>query len=225
MFGKGEYDNLAKANKIKAKDWATQREAANLHGEFAKNDFKDLADKPELIDRFQSGDRSGRLADVQAHFDKLYQDEVDAGIFSGKKMLKENYLRQTYKPELVDEETSPAVRGGVVPKTPAFAKKSTYATFAEARAAGHEPLYDNLADIIGARTVEFKRAIANKKFDTYLNETAQKTPEMTIKEPTQLHYSGPMHDQLSKYTSNVLQDSPDWLHNIASGVAKTKNII
>jgi hypothetical protein len=222
-FGPDEHADLRKANKVKAKDWATQREAANHHGQFAADDFKDLKDKPELIDKFQDGDRSGRLADVEAHFNKLYEDELAAGIFTGKKMPKENYLRQMYKPEIVEDST-PAVKGGVVAKNPAFAKKSTYATYREARAAGHEPLYDNLSDIIGARTRESKIAIANKRFDDYLNETSQKTPEMTIKEPTQVRFHGPMSAQLGKYTSDVLQGAPKELNATAQAVAKTKNI-
>lgn len=208
-----------KANKIQAKDWSTRREAAKVHAEFAVDDFKDLAGKEDLIDKFQAGDRTGRLADVAKLFDNLYETEKAAGL---KMTKKENYLRQLYS-DLVDD-TTPAVQGGVVPKHPSFTKKSTYATYKEARAAGMTPRFNDLPGIIGERVRESKVAIANKQFDDYLNKTGQKQPKMTIKEPTQLHFSGPHSKQLGKYTENVLGGG--WKPQVVTGqiVSKLKNV-
>lgn len=219
---KKSVNQLPIANKGKAKDWATQRNAARIHGQYAAEDFADLANKPELIDKFEAGDRSGRLADVAKVFDELYKAETAAGI---KMRSKENYLRHVFRPDMIDEE----IAGGatVVPRNPSFSKSSTFKTFADARAAGKIPKFNDLPSIIADRVRASKVAIADRKFYDYLDATQQlplNPSKSTLREPASWAFSGPDANNLNTYKENVLGKSPKRIKTAANVAAKTKNI-
>jgi hypothetical protein len=98
--GKSPQDQrLFDTNKLKAKDWATQRDAAIHHGNFAAEDFADLKN-PDFLDAFVNGDRSGRLKDVQAHLENLYKEEVAAGVVNPKLTSPKKYTLEAATPEL-----------------------------------------------------------------------------------------------------------------------------
>lgn len=201
-----------------AKQWATKLQAAKTHGDFAADDFKDLKGQSDLIGQFQEGHRTGRLQDVAKLMDDLYEQEQKLGIKSGK---KENYLKQIWEDP---DESVRAVPSSVAPKEASFQKKSTFKSYAQGKAAGFTPKYNDITDIIASRVASNKRAIANKEFYDYLKDTNQIKKGAVLNDSNTWELIGPYKNQLQRFTNNVLGTPWKPLQVTGQAVSRTKNI-
>jgi hypothetical protein len=215
------------STKQAVQDWANGRKAANQYGRNAADEFRDL-DDPTLIDKYQAGDRSGRLTEVQDHLDQLRQNEVLAGVLP-EDAVKANYLRQYWEqtPEQVDK-----IFAGLIAKTPAFAKESVFQSYRQGIAAGLTPKFQTLPEILEARTADSVRAIKNKQFYDYLQNSGKVKPGVTIPNTQDIDKISRMFKdpadkeskELIRYISNYLGDSSGPIKKTADVVSLTKNI-
>lgn len=207
-----------KANRQALTDWATKTNVASQHGSYAKEDFADLAGKPELIDAYQEGNRDGRLADVNKWFDDIYESEKKAGIEMPK---RENYLRQYWNK--ADSTEVPATQGSSIPTEGKFQQERTFRTYKQGRAAGFTPKYEDIPSIIAARKAESQKAMAAKELYTYLSDTNQLGKSAVIRDPSTWSFKGPHAKELQKLYGNATQDIPKGLKIVKQIASNVKN--
>jgi hypothetical protein len=215
------------SNKEMMTSWATKWIAARKHGEYVAEDFADLKD-PELIDKYQAGDRTGRLADVEKLTNEHFTRERGVGLFQGDKG-KANYLRQYWKRGEVGEESVPAIKGATIQQEPNFTKESTFKTYKEGEDAGFTKKFNSLPEILARREFESKQALANKELYDYLKATDQiatkKGVPVNIRQPSSWAFKGPQAKQLQKYFTNVtIKNPPDWLKFSQEFASRSKNL-
>jgi hypothetical protein len=213
--------------KTVVKSWANGREAAHQFGINASKDFAELSD-PKLIQRFQAGDRTGKLAEVQKHFDTLLEAEKAAGVID-KDVYKNNYLRHYWQESPADVDK---IFAKIVAKNPAFSKQSVFQNYAEGIAAGLHPKYSTLPEIIGARTAESVRAIKNKQMYNWLERSGLMRKGATIPDTLDVDkirkiFINPDEQRsakLIKYMQNYLGDSSPVMKAAGDAGSITKNI-
>lgn len=216
-----------KSPKEAVSEWANGRRAAHQYGRNAATDFKELTD-PSLIDKYQKGDRSGQLADVETHLENLRQAEVKAGVLP-EDAKKANYLRQYWEdpPEKVDQ-----IFAGIISQNPNFAKESVFKSYAQGRAAGLTPKFETLPEILEARTADSVRAIKNKQFYDYLKDSGKLKAGVSIPDTQDIDKLGkifrdpesPETKKLITYMGNYLGDSSPLVKKVADATSLTKNM-
>lgn len=208
-----------KVTETATRDWVNERKATREWGNQVKRQFSDLND-PELVDKYQAGDRSGRLADVQKFQDELFKREVKAGILDPEQ-YKENYFNQLWKDKAEDVQRVYTR----LAQTPGFAKESSFDTFARGRAAGLTPKFDNIPDIMAARAASSKAAFANIKFRNYLIKTDQMHESSGLSSnPNQWGFQGPNGDFLKAKISNYLSPAKHWSQVAGEAGTFSKNL-
>ena len=200
--------------------WATgAKSGAEFRSNNIKNDFSDLTDE-SLIDKFQSGDRTGRLSAVQNYFDTRHEQAVLAGLLKPDQK-KLNYLRQYWQQG--PEEVSEAVKK-FVSKEPQFAKESKIPTYAKGKEYNLTPKYSTLPEIIGAYENEFNRGLRNKELYDHLLKTKQIKPGEFVKSPDNWTFIGPNSKELTSLVSNVMGSSPGVINKLANASSWSKNL-
>lgn len=202
------------------KNWTNGRNAAEIHANNARKQFANLSD-PKLIDQFQAGVRTPELNKVQQYLDSLFNQEQKAGLLGDEK-YRENYLRQYW--DNTPEEIAKAYdKQGINFKNPSFGKQRFFETYQQGIAAGLKPKYNNIADIVAARTAESKVALKNKEFFDYLKATKQ-LKSGDVGEPTNWIFQGNNADELAKYTKNYLGKGWEGTKKVADISSASKNI-
>lgn len=200
--------------------WANGQEGARVRGRNLKSEFNDLASDKSLVDKYEAGDRSGRLADVQKKLDELHAEGVKAGIFKAEQK-QPNYLRHEY--EQSPEEVGAAIKN-YVSKNPSIAKTRRFPSYALAESEGLKRKYDNIPDMLEAYGTKIHRAIRNKEFYDYLGKTGQLKSGKLIEAPNSWTFQGSNKDELAKLVGNVMGKSPEGLHKVAGFTSWTKNL-
>jgi len=201
--------------------WADGRTGAKLRGQIAADKFDDLKD-PSLIDKYEAGDRSGRLKDVQSYFDTRQQQAEKMGILKeDQKVL--NYLAHYYEQSPEDAE---AALKTYIAKNPSFAKERQFTTYSQAEAAGLKRKFDTIPDIVGEYETRFMQAVRNKELYDHLISTGQMSPTKLINtNPSDWSFKGPNADELKTLVGNYLGQSPKGLNKVANFVGGTKNLV
>lgn len=200
--------------------WAQGREGANVRGSFAREKFKDLTD-PSLVDKYEAGDRTGALGDVQKYFDERFQQAKDIG-FLGQDQKRLNYLRHYY--EQSPEEVSTAYKQYVA-KNPKFAKEGTFPTYQAAEEGGLKRKFGTIPEIVQNYEKEFQQAVRNKEFYDYLSKTKQLKPGTTIDNMSGWKFQGPNSKMLEKLVqANVMGKPIGWINKLADAFSISKNI-
>lgn len=140
--------------------WTNERGAKNIEGARVGNMFRDL-DKEGIqnIFKFQEGERSGRLAEVQELFDKMYNEEKDAGI---PVEYRNNYIYQLWKDP--EEKVSQAFNK-TLGLRPGFSLHNVVNSYEEGiNKYGLTPRYTHLSDIIEARVEAHEKAMADARY-------------------------------------------------------------
>lgn len=191
-------------------DWTRGNSTAKIRGLHAAKDFDDVAD-PELIDKFQQGNRQGGLAKVQAFLDDLFNKEKEAGLYDDES-YRDNYIRQYWDYDKSSPEAIKAYESRSIPKDGQFTKERTFETYQQGRVAGMVPKYTTIPEIIAARVEEGEKALRNKELYNYLNENGwiKKTKggePRTISSPGEWAIVGPHKKEIAKYLNNYLTKS------------------
>lgn len=203
-------------------DWDNKRKrGAIFRAAMVDQEFVDLPEGQSAIKAFQSGDRTGRLADVQKYFDAVHSVAVKAGILK-EGQFKENYLRQLWKNS--EDEVRQAYQRMGVKEIPNFAKESIFKSYAQGIAAGLTPKYNNIRDIIKVYEGEVHRALANKELYNYLRERGMVAEGKSVDPRTWRLNPGPDYQEAYKYLKDALEETPDWQKNIADVFSYTKNL-
>jgi len=212
--------NTSQDAKDAVKTWATGRKnGATFKGSLIKDKFKDLTD-PDLIAKYEAGDRTGRLADVQKYFDDRFAEAEQLGLMDkDKKVL--NYLRHEYNNTA--EEFEKAVQG-YASKTPSITKTRRFPTYEAAKEAGLTPKWDNMSDLMEAYEKKFQQAVKDKEFIDYLVQTKQVDPKSLGLAPANWKFQGANAGDLAKYVRNATQEAWEPLAVAAKVAGKTKNI-
>src|SRR5204862_6650990 len=61
------------------RQWTVGQQGARFRGNVIKEKFSDLS-SPELIDKYEQGDRTGRLKDVENYFEQRWEQAKEIGI-------------------------------------------------------------------------------------------------------------------------------------------------
>lgn len=155
----------------KLADWINLRKTAEIEQMRIRQEFDDIPKGIGAMFQFQSGDKSGRFADVQKFFEDIRQQEVAAGV---PVTFKEDYLPQLFA------ETPEQVRA-VVGKTlglkPGFTMKSLFASYEEALKTGKlTPKYENIVDLMAWRKGVSTKAIADRQMFNFMSENKLMLP-------------------------------------------------
>jgi hypothetical protein len=201
--------------------WGYGRNAGRFSAQQIKDQFSELADKPELISEFQAGSRSGQLKDVGKYFDDRFKKLVDAGVLNPED-YKQNYLKQLWedKPEVVDAVFN---KGGVG-REPGLSKESVFKSYKSGIKAGLTPKFNNIADIAGEFEKEFTNAMKDKELYDYLSTKGVKLGNKSISDPSTWKQIAKLDPEAQKMVANYFSKSPESLHNIANVVSGTKNL-
>ena len=201
--------------------WAWGRSGAKVRGANVARTFEDLSG-PDLIDKFEAGDRTGRLADVQKYFDQRHAESVKLG-FLDEDQKRLNYLRHyfTQGPEDVT-----AAYKRFVATNPQFAKLGRFPTYQAAEASGLSKKYNTIPEIIKAYETEFQTGMRNKELRDYLLKTGQlaKGSGAMTTQPQMWQFKGANAKQIADDITNYFAKSPEGLHNIASLFRWSKNL-
>lgn len=200
------------------KQWADGNRGATYRGNLAAEKFAHLND-PALIDRFEAGDRSGGLKELEAYFEAKHKQGVEAGLFKeDQKVL--NYIRHEY--DNSEEEIRAAMKQ-FVPETSSIAKTRKTATYLEGEAKGLTRKYQTIPELVNAYETKFNKALKNKEFYNYLKSTDQVSGLVSDK-PENWTFKGPNAEELKTLVSNVLGKSPEGLKLAGDAASVTKNI-
>ncbi len=203
-------------------DWANRREGAAYKANLAKQRFGDLTD-PSLVDKYEVGDRTGRLADVEAFLNQRLKEGQDTGIF-GKEQARPNYLRHEFNE---GSDVQQAAVKNYVGKNPSIAKTGKFPTYAEAEATGKlTRKYTTIPEMIASYEKKFHTAQANKAFYDYLNETKQIPKGGVVSSPDTWmnNFQGPNAKLLAEKVGNYQGRSPEGLNKLANAFSWTKNL-
>jgi hypothetical protein len=199
--------------------WGYGRNYSKTAASEARAQFAHLKDKPELVNAFQSGDRTGPLKDVSNYFDTMFKKLTENKVLEPEQ-YKENYLKQLWKE---DPDTVDAVfKKYRIAKDPGLSKESTFKSYKQGIAAGLTPKYDNISDIAGAFAHEANNAIHDANLKSYLE--AKGVPVTRLSDTSTWNKLAAKDPEAAKMMSNYFEKSPDWLHKTANAVSSTKNI-
>jgi hypothetical protein len=214
------YRPISSATPVKdaVKQWADGRVGAAYRGKLAAEKFEDLTD-PSLMDKFEAGDRTGKLKDLADYFDERHAEGVKAGLFEADQKVP-NYVRHEF--DNTDEEIQAAMKN-YVPKNPSIAKTRGFPTYAEAEASGLKRKFNTIPEMVEAYERKFSTALRDKEFYDYLSKTKQ-IKGMLSDNPGSMTFQGPNADKLKKWVSSVLGKSPEYIKGTADAASVTKNI-
>lgn len=204
--------------KDRVKQWADGTVGATYRGKLAAEKFADLTDS-KLIDAFESGDRSGKLKDLEAYFEAKHKQGVEAGLFKEDQKVP-NYIRHEY--DNSEDEIRAAMKQYVAQKS-SISKTRGFPTYADAEAKGLTRKYQTIPELVDAYETKFNRALKNKQFYDYLKGTDQIVGSISDK-PESWTFRGPNAPELKKLVSNVLGKSPEGLKLAGDAASVTKNI-
>lgn len=233
--------------------WGRGTNAAKLHGTNASNRFADLQD-PSLIDKFEAGDRSGRLKDVAEYFEEARKEMEEIGILQPGQSIK-NYLRHEF--EQNEDQVSSAFNK-YRNTNPSFAKERRFPSYVVAERAGLTRKYKTIPEIVKAYETKINKATRDKELYDWLVKTDQlehtKSPkaaeptfsgpnaeanreafrqqmkdgEAKVKQyatrPGDWRFKGKNAAELAKYRDNFLGQDTSIAKPVADVVSMTKNI-
>ncbi len=141
-------------------DWINGRRTARLSGYADAQKFKDL-DKGgiETVLKYNAGDRSGPLEDVQKYFDNQYQRAKDAGIDLG---YKKNYLPQLWKNSPAEVEA--AYGGKNLSLKPGFSMQSILQDYQQGLDKGLTPRFTKVSDLVQWYGERVEKAISDSEY-------------------------------------------------------------
>lgn len=155
----GENGGVIDSIKKSFADWVNTRKASQVEGILQGRSFADLKEKGmQGIFEFQSGDKTGRYADVKNYFDTKYGQMQEKDINFD---YKEDYLTQIW--DNSSEEIS-KVFGKSLTKNPSFTLESIIKNYQEGINAGLKPKYNNIPDLIQSYESATNKAIADHNF-------------------------------------------------------------
>jgi hypothetical protein len=201
------------------KQWAYGRNAAKFRGELASDSFKDVSE-PTLIDKYESGNREGRLADIQKRLDSLHELGKKAGIF-GEDQKVPNYLRHEF--DNSEEEITAAVNQYVA-KNPSIAKTRKFPSYAQAEASGLKRKFETIPELMSAYESKLTTAIRNKEFYDYLKGTGRLAKGSFSTKPTDWTFKGPDAETLKTLVGNYFSESPSGIKAVADATSASKNL-
>ena len=204
------------------KRWGYGRNAAKFNGSQIKNQFADLADKPDLVGAFQSGDRTGRLKDVADYFDQRFSDLVKAGVLNPED-YKQNYLKQLWQNKL--EEIDAVFNKSGVAARPGLSKESVFKSYQDGIDAGLTPKYNNLSDISGVFEKEYTNAMRDKQFTDYLESKGIDFGGHSISDPYSWKQIAKLDPQAQSMIAGYFSRSPSGLNKVANTLTGLKNNI
>lgn len=201
--------------------WGWGRNAGRFSSNQVKEQFADLADKPDMVGKFQQGDRSGALAKVASYFDDRFSKLVKAGVLDPQQ-YKENYLKQLWEND--PEEVAAVFKKSRILKKPGLSKESVFESYQEGIDAGLTPKYNNIADIAGAFEKEFVNAIRDKELYDYFIKNKMLPANKSLVSPFEWRLTGADAPNAAKMIQNYFSRSPEGLHGAANIVSGTKNL-
>lgn len=197
--------------------WANGRNGAKVAGDRIKENFSDLTD-PSLIDKYEKGDRAGRLADVERYLNQRHEEGKAIGLFQeDQKVL--NYLRHEF--EQPPEEVTAAVKQYVA-KNPSIAKTRRFPTYEVAEKSGLTRKYKTIPELLDAYETKFQQAVRNKELYDHLQKTGQLANKGAIDSMSEWKFKGPNAPEYQKLMKNVLGQSD--IKPVADVVSTAKNI-
>lgn len=148
-------------------DWIFSRQAAGVETKLALRPFTELKEKGmDWIDSYTGhaeegeasiANRAGIAADVRDLLDRWLGEEQQAGI---KVAEKQNYF-PIYLKDVAASEPVDSLGERRLGIRPGFSLQSQFKDYAEARAAGYDPRFDNAYDILNARAQAHFKAMAD----------------------------------------------------------------
>lgn len=218
----GEYRPIPKETPVRdaIEQWANGRSGANVRADFAKDTYSDIADNKTLIDKYETGDRTGRLADVQKELDQLHELGVKSGVF-GPDQKKNNYLRHEF--DNTAEEITAAFNNHVA-KNPSIAKTRTFDTYLQAESTGLKRKYDNVPDVLHTYTQKLYNAVRTKELYDYLKARGILEKGTFDTKPTEWSFKGPDAPEAASLISKYFTPVGDIRGAVADGVSTTKNL-
>jgi hypothetical protein len=202
------------------KQWADGTvSGAKVRGQFAADKFRDLSD-PSLIDKFETGDRTGRLKDLATYFETRWQQAKELGIL-GVDQKRLNYIRHYF--EQSPEEVGTALKTYVA-KNPKFAKEGKFPTYASAAESGITPKYKTIPEIVEAYETEFHRAVKNKELYDYMKSSGRLAKGALSDDIKNWQLKGPDADKAIQLIKNVMSKSEGILGAAADASSMAKNI-
>lgn len=199
--------------------WTDGRNGAKIRAANVANEFKDLSD-PALIAKYEGGDRTGRLGELEKYFDLRYNQAVKMGLLK-EDQKRLNYLRHYF--EQNPEEVTAAYKAYIA-KNPKFAKTGKFQTYAQAQEAGLTPKFKSIPEIAGAYEDEFHKAVRNKEFYDYLQKTKRLSSGAIDTSPADWKFKGDDAKELAGHIKNIFSESPSWFRKGANAFRYTKNL-
>lgn len=218
-------------------DWVNARRATTVEGILQGKQFKDLDSKGlSGIFEFQSGEKSGRYADVKNYFDTKYADLQKQGVTFN---YKQDYLPQLWKNTREEVEK---VFGRTLSKKGGFTIESLFKNYKEGIDAGLTPKFNNISDLVRSYEQATNKVLADTKFFKYLADesmilpsgnaprdwitlTPDRFPKIMVKTDTGTHtgtYKAP--PEIADKINNYLNDANfKWLQNVADRTSTVKN--
>lgn len=201
--------------------WGWGRNAGRFSANEVKEQFADLADKPEAVGAFQQGDRTGALKGVADYFDNRFSQLVKAGVLDPEQ-YKQNYLKQLWEND--PEEVNAVFNKSGVAKTPGLSKESVFKSYQQGINAGLTPKYNNIADIAGAFEKEFTNAIRDKELYDYFQKNGMLASDAKLSSPFDWKLKGEGTKEAAGMMQNYFSKSPEGLNKVANVVTSTKNL-
>lgn len=233
------------------KSYVDRRNSADLIREMVGRRLGGLKDEGfNAVLRYQKGDRSGALADLQKMLD---EDWIARRIVGDNSKYKFSYLHQMWDntPEEIRKifglKKAPTkevtVKGGRrASSRPAFTLESVFKDYAEGIAAGLKPKYDNIVDIVADYLVRSNNYQADKALINFLKanklmvKEGPKSRKLGYKVVEQLptfiaksdkgrvvgHWA--VHPDVAKYLKNYYGDPGEWAKMLGNWATFTKNI-
>jgi hypothetical protein len=192
---------------------------AAFKGNTLAKKFSDLSD-PSLIDKYEQGDRTGRLKDVADYFEQRWQQARQVG-FLEEDQRRLNYLRHYFQQS--PEEVTAAYKAYIA-KNPQFAKLGKFPTYAAGEGAGLTRKFQTIPEIMGAYETEYQKGLRNKEFYDYLKNSKQLAAGSITTKPTEWTFRGPNAEKLKTYVSNFYSESPSWVKALGGIGSYTKNL-
>lgn len=201
--------------------WATgSRYGAPYRARMAREAFADLKD-PALIDKFESGDRTGRLADLQKFFDERQKQAVDIGILKKDQKIL-NYLRHYYTQD--PEKVTAAVKKFIT-ENPQFAKTRKFPTYAIAESEGGlTRKFKTIPEIVEAYEDEFQKAVRKKELYDWAKSSGVLKKGLLSTSPTQWELGGPNAELTREILNTLHAKSPRWARVLGEAGRYTKNL-
>lgn len=202
--------------------WGYGRNASEVAGDQVKDQFANLTDKPELVSKFQNGDRTGQLKDVGDYFDDRFKQLTKAGVLEPQQ-YKQNYLRQLW--ENTPEEVNDVFKKYRIAKKPGLSKESIFQSYEQGINAGLTPRYTNIADIAGAFEKDFNNAIRDQELKTYLKSKDIHLGQRALSDQSVWNDVGKIDPQAAKMMGNYFSNNrPDWLKKTGEAFGVTRNL-